>query len=195
LRAIQIRTFSLVIGQLIDNARLARGGFRACDEAEASMPLINNWLEYLSKMQVRYSHSVHPRAHTARETADAERISAHEFAKTVVYFSNAGFGLAVVPADQFVDLAKLGHLLGFTFIRLANELEIAELYPDCELGAMPPFGDACEMPVIVDASIAGDFIAFTIGTHRDAVRMSFADFQRLAQPKVASIAVGETVPV
>jgi Ala-tRNA(Pro) deacylase len=153
--------------------------------------VIKRWLEYLDNMQVRYSHSIHPRARTARETADAERMPAHEFAKTVVYFSEAGFGIAVVPADTFVDLVKLGRLLRLSHIRLANETELAELFQDCELGAMPPFGE----PVIMDAGIAGDFIAFTIGTHRDVVRMSFADFQLLARPKVASIAVGQEVLV
>jgi Ala-tRNA(Pro) deacylase len=159
------------------------------------MPVIDRWLEYLDEVQVRYSHSTHPRAGTARETADAERVPAHEFAKTVVYFTKAGFGIAVVPADQFVDLIKLRSLLGSSYIRLANEAELADLFPDCDLGAMPPFGDSCELPVIVDVGIAGEFIAFTIGTHRDAVRMSFADFQRLARPKAASIAVGLEVLV
>lgn len=159
------------------------------------MPMINAWLEYLDNMQIRYSHSTHARAQTALETADEERMPAHEFAKTVVYFGNAGFGIAVVPADEFVDLVKLRRLLGLSFLRLANEQELVELFPDCELGAMPPFGDACEMPVIVDAELSEDFIAFTIGTHRDTVRMSFADFERLARPKVAHIAIGEAVPV
>jgi Ala-tRNA(Pro) deacylase len=153
------------------------------------MPVIDNWLAYLETMNVRYSHSIHPWAQTARGTADAERVPAHEFAKAVVYFGDTGYGIAVVPADQFVDLVKVGRLLGLSYIRLANEPELAELFPDCELGAMPPFGDSCELPVIVDAGIAGDFIAFTIGTHRDSVRMSFADFQRLAKPTVASIAL------
>jgi Ala-tRNA(Pro) deacylase len=155
------------------------------------MRLINRWLEYLDQMQIRYSHSIHARAETARETAEAERIPAHELAKTVVYFSETGFGIAAVPADELVDLVKLARLLELKYIRLAEESELAELFPDCELGAMPPLGDSCEMPVIVDAGIAGDFIAFTIGTHRDVVRMSFADFQRLANPKVASIVVSE----
>ena len=157
------------------------------------MSVINLWLAYLNKARVQYSHSVHSRAQTALETAEAERMPAHEFAKTVVYFSEAGFGIAVVPADQFVDLFKLGRLLELSSIRLADEAELAVLFPDCELGAMPPFGDACDLPVIVDAGIAGDFIAFTIGTHRDVVRISFADFQRLAKPTVASIAIGEEV--
>jgi len=154
------------------------------------MSVTNRWFEYLTRMNVRYSHSIHPRAEKAIETADAERIPAHTLAKTVVYFSENGFGIAVVPADQFVDLFKIGHLLGLSHIRLASESELLRLFPDCELGAMPPFGDGCELPVIVDAAIAGDFIAFTIGTHKDIVRMSFADFQRLARPKVGAIATG-----
>jgi Ala-tRNA(Pro) deacylase len=156
---------------------------------------VNRWLEYLNKMQVRYSHSIHARAQTALETADAERMPPHEFAKTVVYYSEGGYGIAVVPADELVDMVKLRHLLGLPWIRLADEGELAELFPDCELGAMPPFGYACELPVVVDARIAGDFIAFTIGTHRDVVRMSFADFARLARPKVAFISVRPEVLV
>jgi Ala-tRNA(Pro) deacylase len=159
------------------------------------MPVIDRWLEYLNRKQVRYSHSIHPPAQTARATADAERVRADEFAKTVVYLSSAGFGIAVVAADQFVDLAKISRVLGLSYIGLASEADLVKLFPDCELGAMPPFGDACELPVIMDAGIAGDFIAFTIGTHRDAVRMSFADFQRLAKPTVASIAAGQPVLV
>jgi Ala-tRNA(Pro) deacylase len=152
------------------------------------MAVIDRWFEYLNGKQIRYSHSIHSPARTARETADAERVPAHEFAKTVVYISNAGFGIAVVPADQFVDLDKVRRVLGLSYIALANERDLAKLFPDCEVGAMPPFGDACELPVVMDAGISGEFIAFTIGTHRDAIRMSFADFQRLAKPTVAAIA-------
>ena len=155
------------------------------------MAVIDLWLEYLNRQQVRYSHSTHPPARTARATANAERVRADEFAKTVVYLGSAGFGIAVVAADQFVDLAKISRVLGLSYIGLANEVDLAKLFPDCELGAMPPFGDACELPVVMDAGIADDFIAFTIGTHRDAVRISFADFQRLAKPTVASIAAGQ----
>ena len=157
------------------------------------MAVIDLWLEYLNRKQVRYSHSVHPPARTARETAAAERVRPHDFAKTVVYLGSAGFGIAVVPADEFVELAKVGRELGLSFIALANEADLAKLFPDCELGAMPPFGDVCDLPVTVDAGIAGDFIAFTIGTHRDVVRMNFGDFRRLVKPKVAAIAVNQGV--
>jgi len=152
------------------------------------MRVINRWLEYLDAIKVRYSHSIHPRAETAFETASAERMPAHEFAKTVVYYCDTGYGIAVVPADQFVDLTRVADVLRVPYVRLANEAELAVLFPDCELGAMPPFGDA-ELPVLVDGAIAGDFIAFTIGTHRDVVRMSFRDFERIAKPTVAPIAM------
>jgi Ala-tRNA(Pro) deacylase len=152
--------------------------------------LVDRWLEYLDLMQVKYSHSTHSRAETAFQTAEAERMPAHDLAKTVVYFGEGGFGLAVVPADQFVDLAEVCHVRGLYCARLATEPEILRVFPDCELGAMPPFGDFCDLPVTVDESLARDFITFTLASHCDIVRMSFRDFGRLAQPMVAPIAIG-----
>jgi Ala-tRNA(Pro) deacylase len=153
------------------------------------MKLIDCWLDYLTKNYVRFSHSIHPRAETALETAEADRMPAHDLAKTVVYYGDNGFGMAVVPADEILDLAKLVKLLHASHIRLANETELRNLFPACELGAMPPFGKRYQMPVIVDRGVAGrDFIAFALGTHQDTVRMSFADFERLANPVIASIA-------
>ncbi|MDE3196287.1 MAG: YbaK/EbsC family protein [Acidobacteriota bacterium] len=151
------------------------------------MPDIGRWLQYFDKRHIRYSHSTHTRTSTARGTADSERVPAHELAKTVVYFGSSGFGIVVVPADKMVDLPKVGRLMGLSHIRLATEKELEGLFPDCEIGAMPPFGENCEMPVLVDAGIVGEFIAFTLGTHRDVIRLSFADFQRLARPKIAAI--------
>jgi len=152
------------------------------------MPLINRWLEYLNQMQVRYSHSVHPRAETARATAEAERVPAHEFAKTVVYFSEKGYGLAVVPADEFVDMEKLALLLRLQFVRLATEMEIAELFPDCELGAMPPVGQLYMLPVYLDAAMAEErLIAFNGGTHRDVIHMLTAEFRRIVRPVIAPL--------
>jgi len=146
------------------------------------------WLNYLRDSGLLYAHSVHPRAETALETADAERIPAHEFAKCVVYFCEAGFGMAVVPADQFVDLKELARLLGAKFLRLADEAETAELFPNCELGAMPPFSNVYNMPVVVDREVAArKFVAFTIGSHRDVVRMAFADYRDIVRPLIGSI--------
>jgi Ala-tRNA(Pro) deacylase len=154
---------------------------------------IKHWLEYLDKKKVRYSHSIHRPAETALEAADAERMPAHEFAKTVVYFSERGFGLAIVPADRLVDLAKVGRLIGSPYMRLATEFELRELFPGCELGAMPPFGEPARLPVFIDADLAREFIAFPLGSRSDAVRMSFADFQRITGPTVACVSVGHDV--
>jgi Ala-tRNA(Pro) deacylase len=153
------------------------------------MSIIDGWLGYLRQRQVAFSHSVHARADTAAGTALAEKMPAHELAKTIVYAGNKRFGLAVVPADCVVDLGVVEATLGITSIRLASEEEIVDLYPDCEVGAMPPFGDARELPVIVDKALVNEYVAFTIGTHRDLVRITLADFCRLARPVITSFAL------
>jgi Ala-tRNA(Pro) deacylase len=152
---------------------------------------MQRWLDYLNSRGVHYSWSMHKAAQTALDTADIERVPAREFAKTVVYFCETGFGMAVVPADRLVDLCEIGYLLGVSYIRLANESELEELFPDCELGAMPPFGDVYNLPVLVDSSLeANPFIVFNIGTHRDTVRMRFGDYRLLINPLIGSIVVG-----
>ncbi len=157
-------------------------------EKGAAMLILNRWLEYLDQSRIRYSHSVHPRAETALETAAAERVPPHDLAKTVVYAADNGFGIAVVPADELVNLPEVARLLGCTHMRLADEGEIAEIFPDCELGAMPPFGQPHNMPVLLDAGLAArEFIAFAIGTHSDVIRMSMADYRKLVRPLVGGL--------
>ncbi len=94
--------------------------------------------------------------------------------------------LAILPAPNHVRLDKLAAKVGKP-VRLATEQEFSSLFPDCELGAMPPFGSLYNLPVYVDESLAVDeAIVFNAGTHRDAVRMRYDDFVRLAKPKVCS---------
>jgi Ala-tRNA(Pro) deacylase len=89
-----------------------------------------------------------------------------------------------------VDLCEVGYLLGVSYIRFAREDEMPDLFPDCELGAMPPFGDIFRMPVVVDAEVAKNkSIVFNIGTHQDAVRLNFEDYRALVNPLIASIIV------
>ena len=160
------------------------------------MNILTRWLEYLDRHGIRYSHSMHPNAQTALETAAAERIPPHDIAKTVVYAGDNGFGIAVVAADELVDLPEVGRLLGSSYMRLAEEGELARLFPDCELGAMPPFGQPYEMPVLLDTGIANrEFIAFPIGTHSDVVRMSVADYRKLVRPLVGSLTLDRTLLV
>jgi Ala-tRNA(Pro) deacylase len=160
------------------------------------MSILDRWLQYLERNGIRYSHSVHRPALTAIETAAAECMPPHDLAKPVVYVGSTGFGIAVVPADELVDLLEVGRLLGISYIRLANEAELAELFPDCELGAMPPFGQPYEMPVLLDAEVAAqEFVAFAIGTHRDVVRMSGADYRKLVRPLIGSLSVSKSLLV
>jgi len=153
------------------------------------MTTLKRCIEFLDFSRVRYAHTRHSIAYTAREVAAAEHLSPHKLAKTVVFLSENGFGMALVPADYLVDLEVLRQLLSVSWIRLATENEIGDLFPECELGAMPPFGNLFDLPVYVDSGVAAqEFIAFSAGTHRDVIHMSFGDFRRLVDPAIASFA-------
>ena len=142
---------------------------------------------YLTRMNCAFEHDQHELAYTAREVAHIEHISERTFAKSVIVHSETGFAMCVLPADRLVDLEQLRTTFGFHRLRLATESEIGDLFPDCELGAMPPFGTLYNLPVYVDESLAKDReVVFNAGTHHDAVRMAYEDFVRLASPQVCS---------
>ncbi len=153
------------------------------------MSMLKKLQDLLDQNRVEFQHTVHPTAYTAREVASSEHIPAHEVAKTVVFLSENGYGMAVLCADCVVDLEQLRLGLGLSRLRLATEAELSELFPDCELGAMPPVGKLFGLPVYVDQQVAGeDMIAFNAGTHRDEVHMHFRDFQRLTKPEIVPFA-------
>ena len=152
------------------------------------MPMLQKLLAYLDENGVQYTRHVHPTAYTAREVASMEHIAAHKVAKTVVFFSENGYGMAVLPGDSMVDLQNLRALLGVSRLRLATESELSDLFADCELGAMAPFGNLCGLSVFVDSSLAGEeMIAFNAGTHRDVIHMRYQDYERLAKPKIVTL--------
>ena len=154
------------------------------------MTTLQRCLDFLDKAHISYAHTKHSLAFTALEVAFAEHISPHKLAKTVVYVGSQGYGFAVLPADCLIDMSILGVFLNDPAVRLASERELGELFPESELGAMPPFGNLFHLPVIVDVSIADqEFIAFTAGTHRDVVHMHFGDFKRLVDPAIAKFAL------
>src|SRR5579883_1121037 len=109
------------------------------------MTMLKRSLSYLRQSGVRYAHSIHPPAERARDVASAERMPAHNLAKTIVYQGDNGFGMAMLPADCVANLKEIQRLLGLTDIRLATESELAELFPECETGAMPPFGNLFDL--------------------------------------------------
>lgn len=153
------------------------------------MPILTKLREFLDQNGVTYTHTVHPLAYTAREVAAVEHAPAREMAKAVIFVSEHGYGMAALTADSVVDLEQLRLDLGLSRLRLATEAELNELFPACELGAMPPFGNLFGLPVYVDGRLAGeDMILFNAGTHRDVIHMHFKDFQRLVNPSVVAFA-------
>lgn len=153
------------------------------------MELLKKLRAFLDENRAEYTHTVHPLAYTAREVASAEHLPNREVAKTVVVFGDEGYHMIVVPASRLVDFQEVRLTLGFTHARLATEQELAQLFPDCELGAMPPFGHFYGMPVYLDSSLAAEqTIAFNGGTHFDVVRMRTDDYRALAHPTVVSLA-------
>ena len=146
---------------------------------------------FLQSNQIPYETLAHSTTYTAQGTAALMQVSGREIAKTVVVRAGEGGEqtiLAVLPGARHVKLEKLAAAVGKP-VRLATELEFVDLFPDCELGAMPPFGALYNLPVYMDESLAKDKeVIFNAGTHHDAVRVSYEDFVRLAKPKICTFA-------
>jgi len=153
------------------------------------MPLSERLRSFLDSHQAEYSTTTHSKAFTAREVAVAEHLPAREVAKTVVVFGDGEYHMIVIPANKLVDFQEVRLALGLSQVRLATEDELAKLFPDCELGAMPPVGGVYGFAVYLDSSLAAeDTIAFNGGTHREVIHMRTADYRRLAQPTIVSLA-------
>lgn len=155
------------------------------------MTTLDRLLAFLEMREVAYKHDRHTLAYTARETAVAEHVPPRCFAKTVVVHYEDGYAMAVLPSDRNVDLEELRLAFGTRHLRLATEAELAELFPECELGAMPPFGNGMlfELPVWVDGLLMSEeTICFNAGTHRDVVQMSIEDWEDIVKPSVLAFA-------
>lgn len=149
------------------------------------MTTLQACLNYLDSSGVRYTHTSHPVAYTAREVAAAEFMPAHRVAKTVVFRSNDADLMVVVPADSYVDIEQLRTATGAPRVRKATENEITLLFPHAEVGAMPPITALTGMPVYVDRELIDqEFIAFNAGTHRDLIHMKMTDFRHIVQPVI-----------
>jgi Ala-tRNA(Pro) deacylase len=147
--------------------------------------------EYLEQNHARYSPVSHPTAYTAQEEAAAAHVPGIEWAKSVVCLADGQPILAVLPAPLTVNLNALRRAAHVHSIRLAKESEFAQLYRDCETGAMPPFGPLFGQRVFVDRSLTQDpDVVFSGGSHHEAIRMPFAEFARVAGATVAEFAQG-----
>lgn len=139
--------------------------------------------KFLEDNGVDYETIPHTTAYTAQGVAASVHVRGRELAKSTVVKVDGRFGLAVLPAPLRVDLEALRRLAGANSVSLATEPEFQGLFPGCEVGAMPPFGNLYGLPVWADEALRKDpVIVFNAGTHREAIRMSFADFARLVKP-------------
>ncbi len=140
---------------------------------------------YLGAQGVAYAVDEHPTRYTAQELAQIEHVSGRLIAKVVMLIADTKPVMAVVPGNIKVDFAAVRKAMGATEVRLALEDEFEHLFPDCEVGAMPPFGNLYGVPVLVDVALTRDpVILFNAGTHGRTITMTYADYARLVWPAV-----------
>ena len=145
--------------------------------------------EFLDDQGIKYVAIPHQVAYTARQTAAFTHISNKELAKTVIVKIDGVLAMAVLPASYSVDLSLLKAVVGANNVGLAKEAEFQDQFPECEIGAMPPFGNLYGMSVYVDESLTKDEeISFNAGSHYELLQISYADFERLVKPKVLKFA-------
>jgi Ala-tRNA(Pro) deacylase len=141
--------------------------------------------DFLDSHGTKYVTIRHSRAYTAQETAQSAHIPGKELAKTVMIEVDGKMAMAVVPASERIDLAALKRGCGAAKIELATEGEFKRLFPDCEVGAMPPFGNLYGMEVFASSRLAEDQeIAFNAGSHTELIKLAYEDFERLVGPKI-----------
>jgi Ala-tRNA(Pro) deacylase len=153
------------------------------------MKIPNQVIDCLNEHKVRYEILHHPEAVTAQRIAQAEHIKGRHHAKVVILKSGEQHLMTVLPADHQIDLEKVGKVIGKT-ASLGKEQEFKSLFPDCAIGAMPPFGNLYGLPTYVDSHLAQqDYIVFEAGTHTDAIKMSYRDYEKIVKPHVEDLAI------
>lgn len=142
--------------------------------------------DFLDTQKIKYETIVHSEAYTAQEIAASAHISGKELAKTVIVKIDGKMAMAVLPASYRVNLELLKQVVGAKIVELAGEQEFKDRFPECDIGAMPPFGNLYGMDVYVAEKLKEDEeIAFSAGSHSELLKLSYADFERLVKPKVA----------
>jgi Ala-tRNA(Pro) deacylase len=157
------------------------------------MPL-SKLREFLDSHHIKYLVISHSLAYTAQGVAALAHVSGKKLAKTVIVKIDGILTMAVIPASEHVDLDQLRSLTGAKMAEIASEREFKDVFPDCETGAMPPFGNLYDMAVYADTSLAQqEEITFSAGSHRELVRMRWADMARLVNPTVHTLAYQHAV--
>src|SRR5208337_4358531 len=148
---------------------------------------------FLDEHHIKYVVISHSKAYTAQGIAAIAHIRGQELAKTVIVKLDGALAMAVLPASFQVDLLALKKVVGVKDAALASEREFKQHFPDCETGAMPPFGNLYGIPVYVDQTLTeDDEIAFNAGSHYELIRMTYTDFERLVRPEVFNFSSART---
>ena len=143
--------------------------------------------EFLDANGVKYLSLVHSPAYTAQEVAASAHLTGKHFAKTVIVKIDGDLAMAVLPSNRKVVLQDLRDVTGCDNVRVATEDEFKSVFPDCEVGAMPPFGNLYGLEVFIAPSLEeNEEISFNAGTHTEVIMMDCRQFERLVQPKVVS---------
>ena len=146
--------------------------------------------DYLKKNEVKFNIIPHLRTFTALETASAEKAPQWEVAKVVMVKIRDKDTMFVIPADRQVDLFKLSAELGTDDIHVEEEKEFEDLFPDCEQGAMPPFGALYHIPCYVDVAFENHKeIFFNAGSHEESIQLAMKDYLRLAEAEIGDYSV------
>jgi Ala-tRNA(Pro) deacylase len=144
---------------------------------------------FLDDHGIRYVTIRHSPAFTAQQIAASAHIPGMEIAKTVMVRIDGKMAMAVLPGSLKIDLDRLRDIAGAQLVEIATEQDFANLFPDCETGAMPPFGNLYDMPVYVAESLSkDDEIAFNAGTHTELLKLAYRDFEHLVQPTLGRFA-------
>ena len=151
--------------------------------------------QFLDENHIPYVSIQHSPAYTAQETAASAHIPGRELAKTVMVQIDGTMAMAVLPSTRMLDLERLRQIAGASAVTLAGEEEFAAMFPDCEAGAMPPFGNLYDMAVYADQRLREDQqIAFNAGSHAELIQLPYRDFERLVKPTVAELAYEAASP-
>ena len=151
--------------------------------------MLHKSIEVLRSNNIPFQELTHSPSYTAEQTAHAAHISGKKLAKSVVVDVDGEMALAVLHADEHVDTTRLKELIGAREVRLVSEREFLERFPDCEPGALPPFGNLYDMPVFVSNRLDHDqTLIFNPGSHSELISVSYSDFKRMVQPAVLDFA-------
>jgi Ala-tRNA(Pro) deacylase len=149
------------------------------------MTILKKMKDYLENHQIRYEVGYHTRVYTAQEKAAAQHVPGKEMAKVVMVKADGKTVMLVLPACYRVDMKKLKDALQCKKVGMVKEEEFEKLFPDCEIGAMPPFGNLYHLEVWVDQALTEDeSIVFQAGSHVETLRIKYSDYARLINPKV-----------